>query len=163
MAVVNTLATPVSNADASPVVPNYPKLVNGDLRCSAGSVTKAGSDSNASTYRLARLPSHARIVGLGIKSAAITGMTDVDIGVYQTAANGGAVVEKDALEDGLDMSSAINTIAGPGGVAAADGLKPLWELLGLSEDPGIDYDIVATANAAGAGSGVIGLNVLWVV
>jgi len=107
-----------------------------------------------------RVPSNARLIGRTLENDAITGMTDVDIGVY--AIDTGAVVDKDILEDGLDLSSAGSAFA-PFGVTAPENQgKRLWELLGLTADPQTEYDIAATANTAGAGAGDISLDVLWV-
>lgn len=161
MAVVNTKSTALSNADASPVTPNYPKTVNGSVRSSAGVVAKAAGDSNASTYRMVRVPSDARLIGRTLNNAALTGATDIDAGLY--AVDDGAVVDADILEDGISLASAGKAFAPFGNVAAADAMKPLWELLGLSEDPQTEYDIVLTANTAGGGAGSIAMDVLWVV
>lgn len=160
MPLVNLKSTPLSNADASPVVPNYPHEMAGMLRSSVGAIVKGATDNNASTYRFVRLPSNARLVGRRLQNDAITGMTDVDFGLY--AVNDGAEVDKDILEDGLNLSSAVDSGFAPFAQIAPENIgKRLWELAGETEDPGGEYDIVATANTSGSGGGDIGLEVLW--
>lgn len=160
MPVVNLKSTPLTNADAKPVVPNHPYHTKGMVRSSAAAIVKGASDSNGSTYRFVRVPSNARLIGRTLKNDAITGMTDVDIGLFNTD---GTVVDADILEDGLSLASAGSAFAPFGAIAPENVGKRLWELLGLTQDPNIDYDIAATGNTSGAAAGDIGLDVLFVV
>lgn len=159
MAVVNTKATPLSNADSDPQETTHSYEVNGYVRSSTGSVVKASADSNNSVYRFVRLPSNARLIGRTLENDAITGMTDVNIGVYDV--DDGAAVDDNLLEDALTLASAGAAFAPFGQIAPENKGKRLWELLGLTEDPQIQYDIAATAIAAGAGAGDIAMDILW--
>jgi len=161
MAVVNTKAAALSALDTTPVDLNYSYHFNGEVRNSYGTAEKAGSDSNASVYRMCRVPSNARIISIAQDSDAVTGMTDVDFGVYDI--DTGAVVTKDLLIDGADLSSAVSTITTPSAVAAENKGKRLYDLLGLTEDPNKDYDLCWTANTAGAGAGTLAISVNWVL
>jgi len=79
-----------------------------------------------------------------------------DIGVYQTAANGGAVVSAALFGSAVVLTTALvhsDVTHESGTYTVADVEKPLWQALGLSADPGIEYDIAATLTAAnGAGA-----------
>jgi hypothetical protein len=95
---------------------------------------------------------------------AITSAT-ADFGVYQTTANGGAVVDADAFGSAVSLATAITTgtnILHESGVLDISEIEqPLWQILGLSSDPGIDYDIVATLTAAATASGTLTVRVSY--
>lgn len=117
----------------------------------------AAADSDGSIYRLGRIHSSSILPKIEFDTAGVTGGTDWDLGFYDVSgpAGDGAVVEKDILYDGKDMSSAGNGNDGLGSVAVADRAKPVWELIGLSSDPGKFYDIAWTANTVGSGTQAI--------
>ena len=120
----------------------------------------AAADDNGSVYRVFKIKSSALVAQLEASSDAITGGTDYDFGLYETIANGGAVVDKDLFADGLNLSSAskrTNALTAPD---IADLDKQLWELLGLAKDPNKDYDLAITANTVGSAAGTILVNAL---
>jgi hypothetical protein len=160
MAIVNTLSTAITNRDAVPSVLAPAHLVRGVLYEAVGTVEKAGSDSNGSVYRVARFRSSDRISDIKVLNDAITGATSYDVGLYRTAYDGGAVVDADLFASAVDISSAstgagadVTFEATPANVDKIE--KRLWELLGLSADPQVEYDLALTANTAGAGAGTI--------
>ena len=59
MAVVNLKSTAITNATATPRVPNSTTLEKGIVRRSIGLAVMAATDSAASTYRICRVPSSA--------------------------------------------------------------------------------------------------------
>lgn len=166
MAVANTKSNHITNADATPVVLVNPVEYNGILRGTAGTVETLAADDAASVYRLCRVPSNARIESIKLASDAITGATAADVGVYQTAANGGAVLDADFFATDVDISTAAIAFtevlleATATDIAKCD--MPLWELLGLSADPGREYDICVTVNDVTA-AGTISMKVLYVI
>lgn len=165
MAVANTKSTLITNADATPPVLTSSYIANGMLRESVGTVETLAADDAASVYRFVRLPSNARITSILLGSDAITGASASDVGVYQTAANGGAVVDADFFATDVDISSATAFTEVMLEATATDIVKVekrLWELLGLSADPGIDYDIAVTVNDVTA-AGTISMKVKYVV
>lgn len=165
MAVVNTKSNYVTNADATPMVRSQRSLCGAPVLTAVATLEVASGDDDGSIYRFVRLPSNAVIHSIGIYNDALTSGTDYDLGLYQTAANGGAVVDKDILVDGTSMASAR--------VAALDGLfvtndianieKKLYELIPLTTDPQRDYDLCLTANTVGSASGTISIKVLYTV
>jgi len=162
MAVVNTKSTAISNADASPAVLNNPRVVNGFLRESVGTVEVAAGDDNDSVFRFVRVPSNARISTVEIACDAITGGTDYDVGVYDTAAAGGAVVSVNLFGDAIDLSSALAFTDVTYETTATNKSKvdqELWQLLGLTSDPAKFYDICATGVTVGSGAGTISMRV----
>ncbi len=159
MAVVNTKSTVVTNADAG--VLSDRKFARARLISSIGFVNKAASDSNASVFRFARLPSNAVIRAITVNSdAAITGGTAYQLAGYDTATNGGLVIANlTSFGAALDLSTASIKTTRPG---AADVEKALWHLLGLTVDPGKMIDIALLATTAGSTAANISADVVWV-
>lgn len=152
MAVVAVKSTLITNADATPVVLNSPRVDGGFERVSVAAAAITSGDSIGSTYRMFRVPSNAVMTDLRIYSPDIGTTTISDIGLYDTAAAGGAVVDadffasalslKDGALNGTDVlhESAVFSIANSG--------KELWDALGLSSDPHKFYDVALTLTGA---------------
>jgi hypothetical protein len=161
MAVVNTKSAAITGADV-PQRPQTstavgPRRVYGDV----GVVAVANGDSIASVLRAVRVPSSAGIRSVVLKCTAITSGA-ADVGVYQTAANGGAVVDADLFGSAVSIASALagTDVTHESGVFTIDKVeKQLWELLGLTADPKVDYDIALTLTAAAAAAGTVALSV----
>lgn len=148
MAVVNRNSTAIANVIATPTITNNPPFAPGMLRCAVGSVAAAADDSATSIGRVLRLPSNACVSQVLISCADATTAGIVDIGIYQTAENGGAVVDADffaslfALTNGPYSNTDVTFESGEYTFAEAD--TPLWQALGLTADPIRDYDIAYT-------------------
>lgn len=128
----------------------------------AGSYEIAAADDDASVIRLARLAANAVPILGQIWCDALTSGTDWDLGLYKPGV-GGAVVDKDLLADGVDLSSAIaittfsnNALTNLGGADPRGSYsKQLWELLGLTKPARQDYDLALTANTIGSAAGTV--------
>ena len=158
----NKKTTTITNAETNGGSINAAHLVRGQLYAAGGVIAKAADDTDTNVFRYFRVKSSDRITSLRISNAALTGATDVDLGFYQIASAGGAVVSKDKLADGLSLASARanpTEVLGTGtnGVAVADQAKRVWEWLGLTADPGIEYDVALTFNTGGTAAGAIGV------
>jgi len=158
MAVENKKTASVTARDATPnTLTNYRQ----NLKIDGGAFTTVAADDDTSVFRVCRVPSSGRFYGSLKTHGAITGGTDWDLGLYRTAADGGAVVVKDCLLDGIDLSSAsavpsfsaldVGTVIG----------KYFWELAGLSSDPRTEYDVAWTANTIGSGATDLATYVLF--
>lgn len=164
MAVANTKATLISNADAVPPVLTNSHM-NGVVRNTVGTVETLAADDVASVYRLCRVPSNARLVSLKVASDAITGASTSDVGVYKTLRDGAAVVDADFFATDIDISSATAFTENLLEATATDHVnceKRLWEALGLTTDPQIDYDLAVTVNDVTA-AGTISMKVDYVL
>jgi hypothetical protein len=156
MAVEALKSAAITNADATPVVFNNARVARAPIQEAIGTKQASASASIGSTYRLARIPSNARISEVILSCDAFDTTGASDIGIYQTSANGGAVVDADFFASAVDLTSALpNTaVTHESGVFGIEDVeKPLWEALGLSADPQRDYDVALTlteANGAGA-------------
>ena len=161
MAVVAVKSTLITNADATPVVLNNPRVDGGFERIEVATAAITDTDSIASTYRMFRVPSNAVMTDLRIYSPDIGTTTISDIGLYRTAKDGGAVVDadffasalslKDGALNGVDVlhEAAVFTIANSG--------KELWDALALTSDPGVFYDVAFTLTAAADAAGTVKL------
>lgn len=161
MAVVNTKSTLITNSDATPPVMNKKALDGAVVKMKRATVETANGDSIASTYRFFRLPSHAVVNKLKLYSDDIGTTTIADFGLYRTAADGGAVVDADffasavSLKDGAISGTEIQHESGVYDVSEIE--QPLWQVAGLSADPKVMYDVVATLTAAADAAGTITL------
>lgn len=161
MAVVNTKSAVITGADAK-LLQNA-RTFRGMLQSAVGFLEAVSGDDIGSTYRLCRVPSNACIQEVLLSCDAITTCA-ADVGVYKTALDGGAVVDADFFGSAVSLASALSNSdvtheADPAdagaGYGKADVEKPLWQALGLSADPGIEYDIVATLTAAAGSAGTV--------
>lgn len=165
MAVVAVKSTAITNADAK--VLNNSRIFRTEVYEAVGTVEAANGDSIASIYRFCRVPSNARISRVLLSCDAITSGAG-DVGVYKTARDGGAVVDVDFFGSAVSIASAlvnsdVTHEADPAdsgaGYGKADVEKPLWQALGLTADPYLEYDIAITLTAAAAAAGTMNLTV----
>jgi hypothetical protein len=173
MAVVFTKAAAITALDtAGGVIPNA-VVEKAALYESVGVIEVANGDSIASIFRMVRVPSNARVSRIGLVCDAITGAIG-DVGLYlaSTPQAAGAVVDVDFFASAQAFTAAILTYTEiaheAGGAGAQNGEianieKRLWEVLGLSADPIVFYDIAATLTAAATAAGTLGFKVLYSV
>lgn len=160
MAVVTTKSSQITNRDASPKVLSNSRIVKANVQHARGVVTAVNGDSATSKYVFCSIPSNAVPVSLRYSAPDIGTTTAMDVGLYRTTQDGGAVVDVDffatavALNAGpyskVEIVNEAGTIATP-----ANSEQPIWQLLGLSADPCVTYDIVGTLTGAADGGGAI--------
>jgi hypothetical protein len=109
-------------------------------------------------YRLGRVHTSSTLVDVGYavsnntKNGGVTGATDCDFGFYYTAADGGAVIDKDCLADGVSIADLIPMASI---LNAKDVGVPVWEIAGLASDPKKYIDYCMTGNTIGNADGVV--------
>lgn len=136
------------------------------------------ADGAKPNVRLVSIPSCARISDIEYaKETTGTSALDVTAWYPTDIPQGGANAPAASLETTTISSSAFATnITGvdPGlgwtsafGLAATPTLQartqPLWQLLGLSSDPGIDIDLGFSVRTAAAEAGYVGMRVKYVL
>lgn len=172
MAVVTTKATAITNRDATPPSLTNASVARGSLREAVGTVEGASGDSIASKFIFASVPSNARISRILLSCDAVSTAGAGDVGVYKSTADGGAVVDVDFFASAVVLTTALvhsdvtheaDAADGGAGYGLADVEKPLWQALGLTADPSINYDIVLTLTTALGGAGTVALKVQWVI
>lgn len=157
MAVVNTKSTTITNLDAAQVVRAKAFANGAPLKEWIETAAIANGDSVGSTIRFFRVPSWIRVSELLVDSADIGTTTAADIGLYRTAADGGAVVDADFFASAFSLAggAVANSQAAHESavVAVTDYGKRIWEQLGLSSDPQVYYDVVMTLTGAADAAG----------
>lgn len=159
MAVVNTKSTVVSNGDALPAIITTAQLGDGRMRQKRGVVAAVSGDDIGSTFRFFRVKSNDIMAKLMLSCDAITTCA-ADVGLYQKASAGGAVVDADFFASAQSLATAVSNLditRESGVVTVANMEKPIWEALGLTADPQVEYDVVATLTAAAGSAGGIAL------
>lgn len=152
MAVEHLKSSSITNADSVPRVLNNARTTAMELKEAVGAVIASASASIDSTYRFARVPSNARVSQILFASAASGATGQVDIGLYRTEKDGGAVVDVDffasALDPGGGAIAPTDVTHESGAFSLANAEKPVWQALGLASDPQVEYDIAATVTEA---------------
>ncbi len=170
MAVVQVNSTTVANANAFPRIQNPRGLADGEVvRAINDQVAVANGDSVGSVYRFGKIRSSDFTDRVRLISADIGTTTAGDIGLYDllTASNGGAVVDADYFASAVSLSggaidSDITYESGAAGGIYTNGNKRVWEALGLTSDPGKEYDVALTLTGAADAAGTVRLQ-LYVV
>lgn len=163
MAVVNLKSTNITAFDAGTMV--GVSYAGGKLRAQTATFELANGDSIASTYRFARVKSNWRVIAIWLTCDAITSGAG-DVGLYQTTANGGAVVLATTYATAQSIASAITGL--PVNVAfeardIANNRRLVWEDAGLTADPQRFYDIALTLTAATTAAGTVSFETICVV
>lgn len=160
---------PVTNYTASPKVANNPNVQGAFLRTAVGRVASAADDTSASTYRFFRIPSNARPVDILLTCADASSAGAIHVGLKHTDENGGAVVDENFFADAFALTngpylkqSLIHE--GSSAYTQPNCEKPIWEVLGLTADPGIEYEVYATVSTTlNGGPTDIKLEGVWAV
>lgn len=164
MAVVDYKSTVITNADATPPVLSNRALAKGEVYVALAKFEIAAGDDDTSKLRICRLPSNAIVTSIRIWNDAIASSSSWDVGLYQTGYNGGAVIDADLFASAVDISAGL---AGTELRFEAATTAPidyieyrLWQIADLgaatyTQDPQIEFDLVATANTIGSAAGTI--------
>lgn len=167
MGTANTKCTTVTNLDATPATLNDKRLMGGILKEQVGTVEIAAADDNNSVYRVGRVHSSWRISDIIRYNDAITSGADFDVGLYDTAANDGAVINVNAFADAVSLASAsvtgTNDLYEAGSdVGVEDIEQEVWQMAGLSSDPNKFMDVCYTGVTVGSGAGTLSVKIRYV-
>lgn len=164
MAVVNKSSAALTQRDGTPSQTNSTlaktKVATGRVKESIGSINVANGDSIASILRFFSVHSSWRVSNLLLSCDAITSAA-ADIGLYDLpTVNAGAVVDVDLFASAQSLASALDrtsVLRESATVTVAKLEQPIWQLLGLTADPGKWYDVAATLTAAATAAGDVAL------
>lgn len=152
-------STWITNATATPKVATNAAVSAGRLMEACSVATVSATQASGDIIRFVRVPSNARISEVLLTTADATTAGNIDIGVYQTDDNGAAVVDADLFASALALTGGpfVNSdqTFESGEYTYAESAKPLWEVLGLSADPGREYDICATVTTTFDAAGTV--------
>lgn len=165
-------STLLTNRDATPKVLTDSFLSGGIMEEVQGSVKTGASDTANSYYRLVTVPSNARLSSLLWQSEALGSGCIVDVGVFYptsiptgggnflAASLGGTLISSSIFAAGLTApaATAITDITNQSGNYLIPLQEtPLWNVLGLTADPEISFDIGFVTRVATAAAGYVGL------
>jgi hypothetical protein len=159
MAVVANKSSAITNMTATPKVQNNVGLEGGVVKRRQGFAVIANGDSVGSTYRICRVRSSEFCDKIRLDCPDIGTTTAADIGLYDTADNGGAVVDADffasavVLNAGALSNSDVTFEAAAAGGSIANAEKRIWEALGLSADSNKEYELALTLTGAADAAG----------
>jgi hypothetical protein len=166
MAVVTTKSSQITNRDATPRVACNSYLAGALVKHTRGVASIANGDSVGSKYPVCSIPSNALVISVRKSHPDIGTTTAADVGLYKTTADGGAVVDADAFTAAtvLNAGAVTKTELAQGNLATpANGEKRVWELLGLTSDPKISYDVALTLTGAADAAGAVLIEVDYVI
>lgn len=168
MAVANTKSTIITNLDSTPVVQNSLAVMGGVLREQVATVEIAAADCDNSVYRMFRVHSSWRLSELSYFSDTLTSAVDSDWGFYDTAENGGAVVNINALADAANIATAslvgVQLLWEGGSDNGVEDIETrIWQMVGgLTEDPKKFYDLAVTVVSIGGATGTLSARLRYV-
>jgi hypothetical protein len=153
----NVNSTWIGNAVASPKVFTNSNQSAGRMFSAKSVATVSATQASGDTIRMVRVPSNARIDAVLLTTGDATTAGAINIGVWQTVDNGGAVADADLFASALALTGGPFTRSDQtwesGEYTYAESCLPLWQVLGLTADPNREYDIVAQVSTTGDGMG----------
>jgi len=164
MAIVNRNSPAIAQRDGVPSQTNSTqaptKLATGRVKESIGVIALASGDSTGSVLRFFSVHSSWRVGAILVSCTAIT-TSAADIGLYDLPIrNAGAVVDADFFASAQSIASALDAVnvLRESGLITVDKLEwPIWRVLGLTQDPGVWYDVAATLTADAGSAGTVAL------
>jgi hypothetical protein len=157
-AINNNLGNLLTNSYATPLIANGAGAdsVSTLIWSSYCAIPVVGTDLAGSTYRFGRVKSSDVIHGLSFGSTALTAGA-ISLGLYFT--NTGAVAATNAdhlFATSINCASAVVvTEERYVNLAFTTAGKRVWELLGLSADPVVVYDVVGTSTTGATVAGTL--------
>lgn len=158
MAVVTVKSTSITNRDATPRILNNARISRGAEQHIREIVAIANGDSATSKYLVATLPSNAVVGSVRVSAPDIGTTTTFDVGLYRATADGGAVVDADFFKAAHIVNAGATSkseVSMSNIITTANATQPLWQLLGLTSDPSVFYDLVLTLVGAADGAGSV--------
>lgn len=149
-------STHITNLDASPMVQNTAGAQGPFVEKAVDAyITTTTGVTVGSTYRMLRLATKCYLKSLIVAGEAMT-QGPFDIGAYYSdgttdgtpVANQGLVIDADRWGSAVSFAAAVQPtdIITESGVCTVDKLfMPLWQMVGLSADPGGFIDVVFTS------------------
>lgn len=157
MSVVSRKSAVITARDQSIRALSDGELFNGRKKVAKGLVSITSGDSTGSKLFFCPLPSSAVVLSVKVSAPDIGTTTAFDLGLYKSTLDGGAVVDADFFKAAVDVHSGAiskSEVVNGNVITVANMEKRVFEHLGLSADPSLQYDVVGTltgdADAAGA-------------
>jgi hypothetical protein len=166
MAVVTVKSNAITNRDATPVAISNGRINGGEMLHARAVLAIANGDSVGSKYLGVSLPSNAVPVSVRLSAPDIGTTTAADVGLYKSTRDGSAVVDADFFKAAVVLNAgaiAKSELVNGNVITLANGEKAIWDALGLSADPNLQYDVGLTLTGAADAAGTVLLEVDYVV
>lgn len=143
-------STLITNLDATPPKMATTRALGGDLKRQAYNSAKGSGDATADIYPVLRAWTGWTLDSLVFQTEAWGTSGVVEIGCYDTAANGGAVIDADAFGSAINVASALARIdlLAEASTQTPDRVNTkLRDILGLAataDDKWVDICLLAT-------------------
>jgi hypothetical protein len=159
----------ITNRNAQPRVLNNARLTGSVLMSATERVTMANDAGHGvgTVHRLFELPSNAVISRVFFSAPDIGTTTAADVGLYRTTADGAAVVDADFFASAQALNAGpydnVDITRESTVITAANRHQPIWQILGLSADPQVRYDVALTMTGAADAAGSVDVTVQYTV
>lgn len=144
------LSSVITNLQSKPVVAAQSWEQRAPLLVSIGSVEAAAAQAANDVLRFFRISSSERLVDLLLQNDTAATAGNIHIGLHRTTADGGAVVDADFFATAVAITTGrvvpTSILFEATGANIDKWHKRIWELLGLTTDPMIVYDLTATVS-----------------
>jgi hypothetical protein len=160
----------ITDIDSTPALRPGSWKHGGTVKKYAGTLEAADLASVGTIYRFFRIGSWMRVDSIILANDAMSAGA-VDIGLYKPTIEGGTVVDADFFASAVSVASAAKSTNGTNVTVEADSTamnidkaeKRVWEVLGLTTDPNLEYDVAATITTAFGAAGTLTLRgeVTW--
>lgn len=156
----------ITNITASPPVKNPIGQSGGRKRYKKAEYETLTTQIDGDTLRMFRVKSNDVITSLLLTNDALTGMIDVNFGLYDIGDSGSAV-DDNLFDDAQTLATALvrqeKRVGANSAFTTGETLGDMvWELLALSEDPILEYDVVLTLVDSGVAAGTIVLEMDYI-
>lgn len=123
---------------------------------------KVAGDTDGDQIFLMPVQATDRIIGIYHSGDALTGATDINIGLWSTDSTP-TDVDENLLADAVNIASASATWAQIDEIAVEDRGKPLWSLLGGTEPTQKTYFLALNLITAGTAAGDVALKIDFLI
>jgi hypothetical protein len=157
-AVNNSLGSLLVNSYATPPITNQTGLDEGIryIKLATCAIPAVATDLAGSTYRFCQVSSSDIVTALLVSSTALTAGA-ISYGLYTSNSAGtGAVVSVALFATSVSFASAVTqTDKRFTSLALTTMGQRVWQLLGLSADPQLTYDLVGTSTTGATAAGTL--------
>lgn len=166
MAITYNNSDLMANTFASPGLLNPSGLDHTRTRINRGTFTPITTDSSGSIYRICQVQSGDWAINLLVSNTALGATGSFNFGLY-TPNNGSVTVAPVAVSASLFAAAQALTAAGAftsirlAALTAASLKQQIWQMLGLSADPKLTYDLCATSTTAIAANGTVAVDYVF--
>lgn len=158
----------ITNRNATPRVLNNARLTGAPLMSATERVVLTnGVDGVASIHRLFEIPANAVISRVFVSAPDIGTTTVTDVGLYRTTADGGAVVDADFFASAYVLNAGavdnVDITRESTVITPANRHQAVWQILALTADPQVRYDVALTLTGAADGTGSVDVTVQYTI